>query len=122
MINYQEERLQEQFATWLDSLGVLHCASMAGVNLPVRYAVRMKRKGYRRGFPDHFIYEPRGKWNGMAIELKVKNTAKNTDQDKWRDELFKRRYYYFRIPGNYDFWQAREALEKEVNLYLEGKI
>ena len=31
-----------------------------------------KAAGYRRGFPDLFIYEPAGKFHGLAIELKVK--------------------------------------------------
>ena len=121
MSNQQEQRLQEQFATWLDSIGVLHCASMAGVNLPMRWAVKMKRKGYRRGHPDHFIYEPRGIYHGMAIELKVENTKKDENQDKWRDELNKRKYFYVRVPGKMNFWEAREFLENEVNQYLSIK-
>ena len=33
-------------------------------------AKRLKATGYKRGFPDVFVYEPRGAFHGLAIELK----------------------------------------------------
>ena len=33
-------------------------------------AKRLKASGYKRGFPDVFVYEPRGPFHGLAIELK----------------------------------------------------
>ena len=32
---------------------------------------KAKATGYKRGFPDLFIYEPRNNYHGLAIELKV---------------------------------------------------
>ncbi len=118
-MNHQEQRLQEQFATWLDSLGVLHCASLAGVNLGKMAAIRMKRKGYRRGYPDTAILEPRGPYHGLFVELKVQNTTKNEAQEHWQKELEKRGYKVLKVPGSFDFWQAREWLEKETTEFLK---
>jgi len=121
-MNHQEQRLQIQLATWLDLQGILHCASLGGVPMRnARIGGIMKAKGYRKGFPDHQILEARGGWHGMFIELKVENTKKNEAQDRWRKDLIDRRYYAIKVPGKFDFWQARAFIEKEITDYLEGR-
>ena len=117
-MQHLEHRLESQYSTWLDSLGVLHCASIGGVNLGRMPAIRMKRKGYKRGFPDHMILEPRGDWHGMFVELKVGVTKKNPDQDRWLDELRRRGYYTYKVPNGLDFWGAWECLEVVTKTYL----
>ena len=120
-MNFQEQRLQTQFAVWLDSQGIAHCASLGGVNLGRRIGGIMKSKGYKRGFPDHQICEARGGWHGMFVEIKVENTKKDQDQERWQRELTARGYYAIKVPGEFDFWQAREFLEKEVTDYMAGR-
>ena len=121
-MNYLEQRLQMQLATWLDLQRVLHCASLGGVNLGRRIGGIMKAKGYKKGFPDHQICEARGGWHGMFIEIKVNNTKKNEDQERWQADLTDRGYYAIKVPGHFDFWQAREFIERQVTEYLEGRI
>ena len=48
----------------------LYCASAGGMRTSFLQAVKMKRTGYVKGFPDLFIYEPRGSFYGLAIEMK----------------------------------------------------
>jgi len=117
-----EQKLQEQYTFYLYSRGVLFCASAGGLHTPNKLAaIRMKRAGYKAGHPDVVIYEPRGGWHGMTVELKVKTYAK-TPQKNWRDELLKRGYYAIIVPGKFDFYEARKFLEEETNKYLKGEI
>ena len=46
----------------------------SAVKLPKLTAFRMAALNLRRGHPDLMIYEPRGKFCGMAIELKAEGT------------------------------------------------
>ncbi len=48
----------------------LYCASAGGMRTSYLQAIKMKRTGYVKGFPDLFIYEPRGEFHGLAIEMK----------------------------------------------------
>ena len=119
---HQEHKLQQQLAAWFDSHGILHCASIGGVNTGVRVGALMKAKGYRKGFPDHMIFEPRAGYHGCFIEIKVQNTKKSPYQERWHEELRKKGYYVIVVPGKYDFWEARRYLETEIETYLRGKV
>lgn len=52
--------------------GVLFNSDMAGaMKLTIGQAVAMKSLRSNRGFPDITIYEPKGKWHGLLLELKA---------------------------------------------------
>ena len=58
---------------WLLPGELLFCGTPAGaLRQNVRQGARMKAAGYRKGWPDLLILEPRGEYHGLAIELKVK--------------------------------------------------
>lgn len=116
-----EQTLQEQYTFYLYSRVVLFCASAGGMRTNMRTAIRMKRAGYKKGHPDVVIYEPRGGWHGMTVELKVKTYA-GEEQKHWQDELLKRGYYAIIVPGKFDFWEARKFLVDETDKYLKGEI
>ena len=118
----EESKLQEWFALWLRSEGVLFNASMSGVNLGIVTAVIRKRMGCQRGFPDIVIYESRGGFHGMAIELKVKGGAVQPDQIIWKECLQVRGYWALIMPANLEFQQAQEWLEKETRKYLSSGL
>jgi hypothetical protein len=71
---------------------ILFCASAGGMRTSMTQAVKMKSSGYVKGFPDMFIYEPKQKYNGLAIELKVKGNYPSTHQKKWIADLNARGY------------------------------
>ena len=52
----------------------------------------MKATGYQSGFPDIFIYEPRGVFNGLAIELKVKGNYASRKQKEVLGKLTNKGY------------------------------
>lgn len=70
----------------------LYCASAGGVRTSMRQAVKMKKTGYVKGFPDIFIYEPRKWWHGLAIEMKTAKGVMSEHQKRWQNELMSRAY------------------------------
>ena len=59
---------------------VFYNGSAGGMRTFLSVAKRMKQTGYKSGFPDLFIYQPKGKYNGLAIELKVKGNYASPKQ------------------------------------------
>ena len=118
----QEQSLQEWLTLYLNSIGVLFCASAGGMRTSIGTAVKMKRAGYKKGFPDIGIYEPRGTYHGLFIELKCDNKSGPTDeQTEWQAELAKRGYLAKIVPHRLSFREAQEWIERVVYEYLQLK-
>ena len=72
---------------------VLYCATNGGVKLSYMQAARMKMTGYVAGIPDLLIFEPRGDYHGLMIELKRDAKSKASDsQLAWQEKLTARKY------------------------------
>jgi hypothetical protein len=89
----KEYQLQKAVCNYLDYKKILYCGSMGG-QYQKFHSQRNKAKatGYKRGFPDLFIYEPRGDYHGLAIELKVGYNKPTNEQLAWIEELSERGY------------------------------
>jgi len=95
----KEYELQKAVCKYLDLQNILYCGSMGG-NYQPHQSVRIRQKlsGYKRGFPDLFIFEPALKkdensyWHGLAIELKVGYNKATKEQLQWQIDLQKRGY------------------------------
>jgi hypothetical protein len=89
----KEYQLQKAVCKYLDLQNVLYCGSMGG-QYQVHFSQRIKAKksGYKKGFPDLFIYEPRGEYHGLAIELKVGYNKPTLEQLTWLNKLTERGY------------------------------
>ena len=62
-------------------------ASAGGARTSMREAV-LKETGYKKGFPDVFIYEPRGGHHGLSIELKREKGGRvSASQKEWKERL-----------------------------------
>ena len=89
----KEYQLQKAVCKYLDLQNVLYCGSMGGQYQPhFSQRIKAKKSGYKRGFPDLFLYEPRGSYHGLAIELKVGYNKPTKEQLKWIEDLNKRNY------------------------------
>ena len=90
-----EYQLQKAVVEWLgySYSDKLFCASAGGMRTNMTTAKKMKATGYKKGFPDLFIYERNKKFNGLAIELKVKGNYASKHQKEWILKLNKRGYY-----------------------------
>lgn len=91
----EEALIQEAVINYLVAAypKALYCASAGGVRTSMKQAVKMKRTGYVKGFPDIFIYEPKGRWHGLAIEMKTAKGVMSQHQKNWQNELIKRDYF-----------------------------
>ena len=116
----KEMFLQQQFAHWLNVKGLLYCASAGGMRVNIRTAVNMKRSGYKKGFPDIFIYLPCGKYHGLAIELKAGSGKATSEQRAWQEALNRQGYLALIMPGNMDFNKAFDWLRDIVENYLKA--
>jgi hypothetical protein len=116
----KEYQLQKAVCKYLDLQNVLYCGSMGG-QYQKFHSQRNKAKatGYKRGFPDLFIYEiskiDKKLYCGLAIELKVGYNKATNEQRWWRDQL-KDRGYKAEICTGID-----EAVAV-IDRYLKGKI
>ena len=90
-----EQSEQVELVDWLEHTYpyALFTASAGGMRTSIGTAIKMKRAGYRKGCPDILIFEPRGIYHGLMIELKrEKNAKKSDDQIRWIVELATRGY------------------------------
>lgn len=76
---------------------------------------QMKNEGLRKGFPDMFLFVPRGGYHGMAIEFKAPGRRPEKEQREYLNYLASLKYFsrYF---DNID-----EAMEI-IKAYMEGTI
>jgi hypothetical protein len=92
----------------------LYCASAGGMRTSYLQAVKMKRTGYVKGFPDLFIYEPRGAFYGLAIEMKKeKGGTASPEQKRWQEQLRNRGYASYICKG-------KDEAIKIIDEYFNG--
>lgn len=92
---------------------VLYCASLGGQYQ--RYPSqrnKAKATGYVRGFPDLGIYEARGGYFGLFIEVKQKKGYPTKEQKDWIEQLNKKGYYACCEKG---FDSIIEVIDKYLN-------
>ena len=83
-----EYQLQKSVCKYLDLKGVLYCGSMGGqYQAHFSQRIKAKKSGYKKGFPDLFLYEPKGGYCGLAIELKVGYNKATAEQLGWLKRL-----------------------------------
>ena len=121
-MKYREQVLQERFSHWLDSKKILFTSSMVGVFLPVKYAVLRKKMGVKSGYPDIMIFEPKGKFHGLFIELKSDIGRISNEQENVIEELNKRGYKALIMPLRMDFQIAFNWLRNRVEEYMNQQI
>jgi len=110
----KEYQLQKAVCEYLDLKNILFCASLGGqYQIHMSQRIKAKKTGYKKGFPDLFIYEPRGNYCGLAIELKVGYNKPTKEQWIWNEQLNKKGYKAVVCTG------IDEALET-INNYLKN--
>lgn len=106
---------QEQAAIF--RLAQLHCrqypelrwlnGSLNGVRLTIGQAVKMKKAGMKKGYPDLFLSVKRGKYSGLFIELKrIKGGRIEPEQREWREFLLSQGYAHHFCKGCDEAWKV----------------
>ena len=60
--------------------GALYTIAPNGMKLPMSVAIKLKDMGYRAGTPDILIFEPRGIYKGLFIEMKARKGGRVSDE------------------------------------------
>ncbi len=111
-----EERLQAEVVRYIGYKypKALYCASAGGIYTTPRQAFKMKRTGYKKGFPDLFIYEARNSYFGLALEIKTDKGRATSHQKQWIKALTDRGYKAVVAKGF-------DNIIKEIDEYFIGK-
>ena len=114
-----EAQLQHLLVNWLESKDILFVASnVGGMNLGARVGAIRKRLGVRAGVPDLLILEPRGKYHGMALELKVKGGKISDEQTQFTQRLTDKGYYAVIMPPTMGVSDGLAWAQNAVEEYL----
>lgn len=115
----KESALQTQCVHWfrlqhpkLAILSIPNGAFLGGRN-PAAIFRKLQREGFLVGASDLFLAEPRGKYHGFWIELKVGNNKPTKAQREFLKDM-EERGYYTAVIREFDHFKA------EVNDYLKG--
>jgi hypothetical protein len=112
-----EQQLQEFFVAWLWQNNILHCAIPGGMRTNIGTAMKMKRAGYRKGFPDMIIPVARHDYHGLFVELKCR-TYPTPEQNEWHRILKENGYEVIINPAKLDFYGALGYLIAKTEAYL----
>jgi hypothetical protein len=85
-----ENNMQITVARYLDALGVLWMHPANEIKAKPVYMAKRKAIGVKPGVSDILIFEPRGKYIGLALELKVGYNLPSEHQQQWMDDLEQR--------------------------------
>ena len=84
-----EDKIQEEVVKYILYVWpkTLLSATLGGIRTSYKQAVKAKRTGYKKGQPDLFVYEPRGAYNGLALEIKTNKGYATKEQKQWIVDL-----------------------------------
>tara|TARA_R100000781_G_scaffold63337_1_gene40191 strand:- start:875 stop:1237 length:363 start_codon:yes stop_codon:yes gene_type:complete len=84
-----EQSLQESLVIYikLKYNKLRYCSSLGGIRTTMKQAIKAKKSGYVRGFPDLQILEARGGFFGLFIELKTLKGRPTKYQKEWIEDL-----------------------------------
>jgi len=114
-MRHEESQIQIAVANYLKYKypQVLFTIAPSGVNLPIRVAQRMKAMGYAAGTPDLMIFEARGWYHGLFLELKTERGRASDLQKNFIAQLTKRQYA---VALCFGYTQAIQEIDKYLNL------
>lgn len=110
-----EDRIQKRVCGYLDGLGVLYCAVPNGGKRGKFAAYKAKMTGEKPGVPDLLIFEARGGYHGLAIELKSPGGKPTEYQREWQRRLGERGWRTVIVMG-----KTPEAIHRECVSIIDG--
>ena len=113
----KEDEEQKEFAAWLDGTGLLWYHTPNERRASVIELVNLTAQGMKKGVPDNFIAEPRGKYHGLYIELKRSKKSlsrKSPEQRTWIESLNEKGYKAV-------FCYGAEEAKRAVLEYIKGE-
>jgi hypothetical protein len=113
-----EHEIQVALVALLESIEPkpLYSATVGGVRLAMHTAKKMKEAGYSRGIPDLLIFDQRGMYSGLAIEVKTEKGRPSDHQKEWIKNLNNRGWRAEVCRG---FDEAADVIFEYFDLYEE---
>lgn len=108
-----EDDFQESVARYLNLLNLRWCHVPNGGLRGYKTAAKLKRQGTKPGVPDVVIFEPRGRFHGLMIELKVSDNKPTTNQVDWLNGLSAKGYAVF---WTNSFDEVKHVVEQYLSL------
>ena len=87
-----EDNFQISIAYYLNSLGLFWCHVANERKTSILAGAKLKRKGVLAGVSDCIIFEPRGEFHGLFIELKTKGGSLQPSQKNFINNANERNY------------------------------
>lgn len=124
----KEQKLQTYISDYLKDkypFADFVCDVAAGMRLSIFMAVLVKRWRSRRGLPDVYIFEPRGQWAMLMLELKADDASlHNKDGSIRKDKHLEEQAAIHRYMCNKGylcmFTKGREHTKAVVDWYMSG--
>lgn len=88
----KEKDIQKEVVNYMRELHLLFTSTCGGVAYKPHQRRILYDTGYTKGAPDLFVFEPRGKFNGLAIEMKARNGRLSPYQQAFLHKLRERGY------------------------------
>jgi|26BtaG_2_1085354.scaffolds.fasta_scaffold04862_3 hypothetical protein len=90
--------------------GILLTIAPNGIKLTLNQGTKFKQMGYTAGTPDILIFEPRGEYHGLFIEMKRdKGGTPSRHQLKWLSRANNRGY---KAKICYGFYEAKAVIDR----------
>jgi len=112
-MQYKEDALQISVATYLDLLNITWCHVANERKTSQKTGRRLKNKGVKSGVPDCVIFEPKGTYNGLALELKIKPNKTTYNQKEWLKKLSDNKWM---AEVAYNFDEAKIVIDNYLRL------
>ena len=114
-----EDRLQSEVVRYisLQYPKARYCASLGGIYTGPRQAMKAKRTGYSKGFPDLFIYEARNGYHGLALEIKTIKGRATKEQKEWIEALNERGYKAAVVKGLPEILDCIDSYLKKSRMF-----
>lgn len=77
-----EAQIHKQICQYLKLKGCIFNTDMSGIKLTIGQAKKMKALRSSRAFPDIVVYEPRGGYSGLFLEVKKESPYKKNGELK----------------------------------------
>lgn len=116
MAQYLEDKLQMTCKYWFDETYpnlalLLHHSPNEGALMDKRAAAKRKAMGVRAGFPDFILCIPKGRFCGLAIELKTEKGKQSDTQKEWQRA-------FESVGGHYSIIRSEGDFKTLITAYL----